>query len=255
MAPKGKVYIIGAGPGDKGLLTLKGAEKIGCAEVIVYDRLLGEGILEMAKPEAELIYVGKESDYHAASQEQINEILVQKALAGKTVARVKGGDPFLFGRGGEEAEQLVENGIEFEIIPGVTSAIAVPTYGGIPVTHRDTNHTVTFITGHGSDDKLPRLNWDALGKGTETLVFYMARKYAADIADALIASGRKADQPAAIIANAARQGQNVTVTDLKGLGAAAQKAPALCIIVVGENVKLRQELEWLEKTAAGFSPA
>jgi uroporphyrin-III C-methyltransferase len=145
--------------------------------------------------------------------------------------------------------------VPFRIVPGITAGIGGLAYAGIPVTHRDTNHAVTFITGHGSDGKLPQLNWDAVGKGSQTLVFYMARKYAREIAEALIASGRRPDEPAAIIANAARAGQSVSVTDLAGLGAAAEEAPALCIIVVGENIRLRPELDWLEKAAAALGRA
>lgn len=153
MADYGKVFIIGTGPGDCKLITLKALECIGKADVIVYDRLINNKILKIAKAGSELIYVGKRPDCHAVSQEGINGILIEKALQGKTVARVKGGDPFIFGRGGEEAEALAEKGIEFEIVPGVTSAIAVPAYAGIPVTHRDFCSSLHIITGHEKPGK------------------------------------------------------------------------------------------------------
>ena len=169
--------------------------------------------------------------------------------------RLKGGDPFVFGRGGEEAGALAKARVPFRIVPGITAGIGGLAYAGIPVTHRDTNHAVTFITGHGADGKLPKLDWQAIGKGSETLVFYMARKFAGEIAAALIAAGRNADEPAAIVANAARADQSVIVTTLGGLGAAAAKAPALSIIVIGENVRLREELDWLGQMAAALNPA
>jgi uroporphyrin-III C-methyltransferase len=171
------------------------------------------------------------------------------------VLRLKGGDPFTFGRGGEEAGALAKAKVPFRIVPGITAGIGGLAYAGIPVTHRDTNHAVTFITGHGADGKLPRLNWRAMAQGSETLVFYMARKFAGEIADALIAAGRQKDEPAAIVANAARADQDVIVTTLSGLAAAAEKAPPLSIIVIGENVRLRGELDWLGKTAALLNPA
>jgi uroporphyrin-III C-methyltransferase len=145
--------------------------------------------------------------------------------------------------------------VPFRIVPGITAGIGGLAYAGIPVTHRDTNHSVTFITGHGSDGKLPQLDWQALAKGSETMVFYMARKFAGDIARKLIAAGRSADEPAAVVANAARDRQSVSVTTLSDLGATAEKMPALAILVIGENVRLRMELEWLERTANLLNPA
>ncbi|HBE78254.1 MAG TPA: uroporphyrinogen-III C-methyltransferase [Firmicutes bacterium] len=251
MTLKGKVYIVGAGPGDSGLLTLKAAESITRAEVVVYDRLLGEGIIGMANPEAELIYVGKEPDCHAVTQDQINQILVQKALAGKTVARVKGGDPFLFGRGGEEAEKLAENGIEFEIVPGVTSAIAAPAYGGIPVTHRDCCSSLHIITGHQRADHREKNGPDyrQLGSLDGTLVFLMGAKNMAEITDNLIAGGKNPATPAAVIENGTTFKQRVITAKLAEIAQSAAQAglgsPA--VLVVGEVVNLREKLQWFPR--------
>ena len=252
---KGWVWLVGAGPGDPGLITALGLKAITAADYILYDALVDERLLGLAKTGVGLIFAGKRAGVRSCKQEDISNLLADLAKEGGRVLRLKGGDPFVFGRGGEEAQALAAARVPFRVVPGITAGIGGLAYAGIPVTHRDTNHAVTFITGHGSDGKLPRLDWNALGKGSQTLVFYMARKYAGEIADALIASGRKPDEPAAVIANAARAGQDVMVTDLKGLGAAASSAPALCILVVGENVRLRQELDWLGKTAAALNPA
>jgi uroporphyrin-III C-methyltransferase len=166
------------------------------------------------------------------------------------VLRLKGGDPIVFGRGGEEAQSLARAGVPFRIVPGITAGIGGLAYAGIPVTHRDTNHAVTFITGHGSDGKLPHLDWGRVAKSAPTLVFYMGRRFAGEIANVLIAGGRDAHEPAAIVANAARPDQSVIVTTLGGLGAAAETSPALSIIVIGENVKLAKELNWLAAASA-----
>jgi uroporphyrin-III C-methyltransferase len=176
-------------------------------------------------------------------------MLVREAKAGRRVLRLKGGDPFVFGRGGEEAQALARAGVPFRVVPGITAGIGGLAYAGIPVTHRDTNHAVTFITGHGSDGRLPRLDWEAMARGSETLVFYMGRKFAGEIARRLRAGGRAGDEPAAIVANAARPEQSVTVTTLAGLEAAAEASPALSIIVIGENVRLAEELNWLKQEA------
>ena len=174
MSSTGKVYLVGAGPGDPGLLTVRAWELIRRAQVIVYDRLVGKRIINQGKTEAEKIYVGKESGRHTLPQQEINRLLVAKAREGKMVVRLKGGDPFLFGRGGEEAEYLRRNGVDFEIVPGVTSAIAAPAYAGIPVTHRDFNSTLTIITGHERPDKLENsVSWNEVAAGHGTLVFLM----------------------------------------------------------------------------------
>lgn len=257
MAVKGKVYIIGAGPGDPKLLTVKAAECIAQADVIVYDRLLGEGITSLARPEAELIYVGKEPDAHLVKQDRINDILVQKALTGQIVARVKGGDPFLFGRGGEEAEFLVEKGIEFEIVPGVTSAIAVPAYGGIPVTHRDFCSSLHIITGHEKADSEDgsKLDYQKLGDIEGTLVFLMGVKNLADITKQLLAGGKNAETPAAIIENGTTIHQRVVTGRLDDIAKIATKAQikSPAVTVIGEVVNLRDKLNWFPQAKGPLS--
>jgi uroporphyrin-III C-methyltransferase len=237
---------VGAGPGDPGLITALGLTALSAADVILYDALVDPGLLALARPGAEQIYAGKRAGVRSCKQEEISTLLVKLAQAGKRVLRLKGGDPFVFGRGGEEAQALARAGVPFRIVPGITAGIGGLAYAGIPVTHRDTNHAVTFITGHGSDGRLTRLDWDAVSRGAPTLVFYMARRFAGEIAEALLAAGRQPSEPAAIIANAARPDQDVRVTDLAGLAAAAETAPALAIIVIGRNVALARELAWLE---------
>jgi uroporphyrin-III C-methyltransferase len=252
---KGWVWLVGAGPGDPGLITALGLKAIGEADFILYDALVDERLLGLAREGAGLIFAGKRAGVTSCKQSDISNLLIDLARKGNRVLRLKGGDPFVFGRGGEEAGALAKARVPFRIVPGITAGIGGLAYAGIPVTHRDTNHAVTFITGHGADGKLPRLDWQAIGKGSETLVFYMARKFAGEIAAALIAAGRKTDEPAAIVANAARPDQNVIVTTLGDLGAAAAKSPALSIIVIGENVRLRRELDWLGRMAGALNPA
>jgi uroporphyrin-III C-methyltransferase len=201
----------------------------------------------LALSRAEKIYAGKRAGVRSCKQDEISDQLVRLAKEGHRVLRVKGGDPFVFGRGGEEAQALARAGVPFRIVPGVTAGIGGLAYAGIPVTHRDTNHAVTFITGHGIDGKLTKMDWAAVSRGAPTLVLYMARKFAAEIAGELLAAGRSANEPAAIVANAARADQQVIITTLGGLAAAAENAPALAIIVIGENVKLAKELSWLTK--------
>lgn len=239
----GWVWLVGAGPGDPGLITALGLKALGEADVILHDALVDEALLALAP--GEKIYAGKRAGVRSCKQDEISGMLVRLAKEGKRVLRLKGGDPFVFGRGGEEAQALAHAGVPFRIVPGITAGIGGLAYAGIPVTHRDTNHAVTFITGHGSDGRLTRLDWNAVSHGAPTLVFYMARKFAGEIADALIAAGRRADEPAAIVANAARHDQEVRVTTLEGLAAAAEEAPALAILVIGENVALAKELAWL----------
>jgi uroporphyrin-III C-methyltransferase len=252
---KGWVWLVGAGPGDPGLITALGLKAISEADCILYDALVDERLLALARPEAELIFAGKRAGVVSYKQAEISGMLIDLAHKDAKVLRLKGGDPFVFGRGGEEAGALAKARVPFRIVPGITAGIGGLAYAGIPVTHRDTNHAVTFITGHGADGKLPKLNWPAIAQGSQTLVFYMARKFAGEIADALIAAGRSADEPAAVIANAARADQSVTVTTLAGLGAAATAQPALSILVVGENVRLREDLDWMGQMAGALNPA
>ncbi len=243
---KGWVWLVGAGPGDPGLITALGLQALSQADVILYDALVDEHLLTLST--AEKIYAGKRAGVRSCKQDEISDTLVALAKEGKRVLRLKGGDPFVFGRGGEEAQALARAGVPFRIVPGVTAGIGGLAYAGIPVTHRDTNHAVTFITGHGIDGKLTKMDWAAVSRGAPTLVLYMARRFAAEISQALLAAGRKPDEPVAIVANAARSDQQVIVTTLSGLALAAENAPSLAIIVIGENVRLAEELSWLAKT-------
>lgn len=247
--PKGIVYIVGAGPGDPKLITVRGLECLKNSDVIVYDRLASPRLLSYAKPEAELIYAGKSPDKHTLKQDEINTVLAEKAAAGKSVTRLKGGDPFVFGRGGEEAEHLLENNIPFEIIPGITSGIAVPAYAGIPVTHRDYNSSVAFITGNEEPSKeATSIGWDKLSTGCGTLVFYMGMSNLAKIVEHLTANGRDPQTPVAIIRWGTRPEQKTLTGVLADIVEKAEKAkmghPA--IIVVGDVVKLRDKLRWFE---------
>jgi uroporphyrinogen III methyltransferase/synthase len=247
---QGKVYLIGAGPGDPGLLTVKAKECIEKADVVVYDFLANEAFLDYAAAKAELIYVGKKGGSHTRTQEEINRIICNKAGEGLKVARLKGGDPFIFGRGGEEAQELVKSGISFEIIPGVTSAIAVPAYAGIPLTHRDFTSTVAFITGHEDPAKEEsNIDWEKLATGAGTLVFLMGVGNLSKIARELINQGRSPDTPVAVIqqGTVARQktieGRLSDIVDL----AKREDIEPPAIIVVGDVVRLRAELNWFEK--------
>ncbi len=245
---KGWVWLVGAGPGDPGLITALGLQALAQADVILYDALVDERLLALSS--ADKIYAGKRAGVKSCKQDEISGLLVTLAKEGQRVLRLKGGDPFVFGRGGEEAQALARARVPFRIVPGITAGIGGLAYAGIPVTHRDTNHAVAFLTGHGVDGKLTQLDWDAVARATPTLVFYMARKFAGEISRALIAAGRDANEPAAIVANAAREGQQAIFTTLAGLGAAAESAPALSILVIGENVRLAKELSWLVEAVA-----
>lgn len=242
---KGWVWLAGAGPGDPGLITALGIHAIQNADVILYDALINEALLKLARPGAELVFAGKRAGVKSCKQSDISRTLVSLAKKGKRVLRLKGGDPFVFGRGGEEALALTRGGIPFRIVPGVTAGIGGLAYAGIPVTHRDTNHAVTFITGHGADGKLPKLDWAALATASPTIVLFMARKFAGDIAAKLIAAGRAPQESAAIVSDATIDKQNVVVTCLEKLGEAAAASGAPAIIVIGENVKLREGLDWV----------
>src|SRR5512137_2143577 len=196
---KGKVYIVGAGPGDPGLLTLRAVELLRAADVIFYDYLCGDGFMAYRNPEAECVYIGKRGHRHHTPQSQINRLLVEAHLAGKCVVRLKGGDPFVFGRGGEEAEFLADHGIPFEVVPGVSSAVAAPAYAGIPVTHRDHASMVTFITGHEDPTKEgSAVDWDVLARNPGTLVFLMGVKNLPNISESLIKHGKSGSTPAAL---------------------------------------------------------
>jgi uroporphyrinogen III methyltransferase/synthase len=245
----GKVYLIGAGPGDPGLITVKGLECVKKADVIIYDYLANERILDHRRPDSELIYVGKQGSRHTLPQEEINALIVKKAGEGKIVARLKGGDPFIFGRGGEEAEELVDNNIPFEIVPGVTAATAVPTYAGIPLTHREHTASVAFVTGHEDPTKEEsKVHWDRIATGIGTLVFFMGMKNLQNIVDNLVSNGRDPGTPVALIQWGTRTDQRVvtgTLTDIVRKVREAKLGPP-AIIVVGEVVRLRQKLNWYE---------
>ena len=245
----GKVYLVGAGPGDPGLITVKGLECIKTADVIIYDYLASPALLKHVPENAEMIYVGKKGGNHTLPQKGINDLIVQKAKTGMTVARLKGGDPFIFGRGGEEAEILIKAGVPFEIVPGVTSAIAAPAYAGIPLTHRDYTATLAFVTGHEDPAKeKSNINWSALAKGIGTLVFLMGVKNLPHIAAQLLKHGMALDTPIALV----RWGTTPQQTALTGtlenivekVKQAGLKAPA--IIVVGGVVNLREKMKWFE---------
>jgi len=248
-AQQGRVYLVGAGPGDPALATIKAVACLQQAEVIIYDYLASDKLLEFAPPQAERIYVGKKAGDHAMSQEQINALLVEKGRS-SVVVRLKGGDPFIFGRGGEEALALREAGVRFEVVPGVTSAIAVPSYAGIPLTHRGLSASVAFVTGHEMPGKeKSEIHWDRLATSVGTLVFLMGVKNLEFIASQLMAHGRAAETPVAVIRWGTTAEQQTVVGTLGNIAAIAEaaelKPPA--IIVVGEVAGLRQHLNWFEE--------
>ncbi len=250
MEKKGFVYLVGAGPGDPGLFTIKGKELLERAEVVVYDRLVGQEIIAWTNPQAELIYVGKESSHHTLNQDEINALLAEKAGQGKMVVRLKGGDPFVFGRGGEEALYVRERGFDFAVVPGISSAIAVPAYAGIPVTHRDATSSFAVITGHEKPGKeVSSINWELISTGIGTLVFLMGVENLEYIVNNLMKNGRSPDTPVALIRRGTMPDQEVVSGRLNDIVARVRevglKPPA--IIVVGETVELRQELGWWEK--------
>jgi uroporphyrinogen III methyltransferase/synthase len=245
----GNVYLIGAGPGDPGLITQKGVEYLKTADVIIYDRLLDDRLLSNAKPDAEKIYVGKASSEHTLPQSEINRLMVQKAKAGKNVVRLKGGDPFVFGRGGEEAEELSKNQIAFKIVPGVTSAIAVPAYAGIPVTHRAMSSSFAVITGHEDPTKAESsIQWDKLATAIDTLIFLMGMQNLPEIVSKLIKHGRAADTPVAVVEEGTNPQQKTVIGNLKNIVRLVKEttlsSPA--VVVVGEVVKLRNTIRWFD---------
>lgn len=245
----GKVYLVGAGPGDVKLITVKGLECIQNADTIVYDRLANPRLLSYCKPDAELIYVGKLPDKHTLQQEEINQVLVDEAKKGKIVTRLKGGDPFVYGRGGEEAEVLKEENIEFEIVPGITSAIAVPAYAGIPVTHRDVSSTFTVITGHEDPTKdESSINWDRLASDPGTLIFLMGVGNLPKIVSQLVNKGKDKNTPIALIRWGTRPEQEVVTGVLDNIVEEVEKAglTSPAIIIIGEVVTLRDTLKWFE---------
>ncbi|MDP2004739.1 MAG: uroporphyrinogen-III C-methyltransferase [Rubrivivax sp.] len=241
----GKVYLVGAGPGDAELLTLKAARLLAQADVVVYDHLVGADVLALVGPQARRLYVGKERCHHSLPQEGINQLLVRLAREGRSVVRLKGGDPFVFGRGGEELQVLAAEGIPFEVVPGITAACGVASYAGIPLTHRDYAQSCTFVTGHLKDGSCD-LDWPALARPRQTVVIYMGLSGLATICARLVEHGLPASWPAAVVAHGTLAEQQVVCATLGTLADAVERAglqsPALTL--VGEVVKLRDELAW-----------
>ncbi len=251
-AQRGKVFLIGAGPGDPELITLKGLRALRSADVVLYDRLISPELLQEARPGATIIYVGKGPGCHTMPQEQINDALVGYARQGHTVARLKGGDPFVFGRGGEEALALVDAGIPFEVIPGVTSAVAVPAYAGIPVTHRDYASSVTIVTGHEGKTASPAVDWEALAALGGTLIVLMGVTALPHFTQRLIDGGRATDTPVAVIQEGTTERQRVVTGTLADIAERARSAglssPALTVI--GSVVSIGTALQWYERASA-----
>lgn len=254
---KGEVYLVGAGPGDPDLLTFRALRLMQQADVVLHDRLVSDDILNLVRRDAERIYVGKRCDNHVMRQEDINQLMVDRALAGERVCRLKGGDPFIFGRGGEELQILTQHNIPFQVVPAVTAAAACSAYAGIPLTHRDHAQSLTFITGHlkaqknangetVKEDTFDHVNWQALAKAEQTIVFYMGLKNLAIICKQLIDNGADAQLPAALIENGSRANQRVAIGTLSTLNNVAKEknigSPAL--LIIGTVVSLRDELKW-----------
>ena len=245
----GKVYLVGAGPGDPKLLTVRATELLKEADIVIYDRLVNESILKLAPEKAEKIYVGKRTGKHEVPQNKISELIIEKAQLGSKVVRLKGGDPFIFGRGGEEAEALSEKGIEFEVVPGVSSAVAAPTYAGIPLTHRDYAASVAIITGHSAGDSEHAINWPKIADAVDTMVILMGVESLQAITKKLIEGGLNPEMPAAIIESGTLKNQRTIIGKIVTLAKDAEekqvKPPA--VIVIGEVAKLGRKLAWFKK--------
>jgi uroporphyrin-III C-methyltransferase len=247
----GIVYIVGGGPGDPGLITVKGLNCLRRADVVLYDRLVAQELLTEVSAHAEIIDVGKEPKRHRRSQAEINTILIEKARAGKSVVRLKGGDPFVFGRGGEECRALAEAGIRYEVVPGVSSAIAVPAYAGIPVTQRGVTTAFTVVAGHtgGSDSNI---DWDAISR-MGTIVFLMGVEHLPEIIPQLIAHGRSADTPVALIQEGTTQNQVIVVGTLADIVEKTREIRPPAVLVVGEVVRLQEQLAWFSPRALSIA--
>ncbi|MGM9925923.1 MAG: uroporphyrinogen-III C-methyltransferase [Bacillus sp. (in: firmicutes)] len=250
-----KVYLVGAGPGDADLITMKGLKCIQQADVILYDRLVNPELLQYAKKDADIIYCGKLPGDHTMHQETISYSLVHYAKKGKVVTRLKGGDPFVFGRGGEEAEVLVKYGIPFEVVPGITAGIAAPAYAGIPVTHRDCSASFAIVTGHRQQGKEDDMKWESLAKGIDTLAIYMGVANLAYIREKLIRFGKPSHTPVALIETASYKDQRTVVATLDDVVEKANEENVKnpCMIVVGEVVKYHYSLNWWEQRAKDYS--
>ena len=241
----GRVYLVGAGPGDADLLTLRAARLLAQAEVVVYDNLVSPDVLDLVAPAAQRIYAGKQRDRHSMPQESINALLVRLARLGRHVVRLKGGDPFIFGRGGEEMQALTEAGIAVEVVPGITAACGVSCYAGIPLTHRDHAQSCVFVTGH-LQDGTTGLDWAALARPRQTVVIYMGLGALGEICTQLVAHGMGADMPAAVVEKGTTLDQRVVTGTLRDLAArvATSGLASPCLIIVGEVVRLRDSLAW-----------
>ncbi len=244
----GKVFLVGAGPGDPQLLTLKAADLLKTAQVIVYDRLVSKEVLKLVPETAERIYVGKRSGKHTVPQGKITGLLVRSASEGKSVVRLKGGDPFIFGRGGEEAEALVENGIEFEVVPGISSSVAAPMYAGIPLTHRDYASSVAIVTGHRAGEGERIIEWGKLACSVDTIVILMGVESLGGIAEKLAAGGKNPDCPVAIIERGTASRQRIITGNLNTIAhvAEVQKVKPPAVIVIGQVVTLGRKLSWFK---------
>ena len=249
----GQVTLVGAGPGDAGLLTLRGLQVMQQADVVLYDHLVSDEVLELVRRDADRICVGKRAGAHSVAQEETNRLLVELALKGKRVVRLKGGDPFIFGRGGEELQAVKAAGIPFQVVPGVTAAAGATAYAGIPLTHRDHAQSVQFITGHCRPDG-DAFDWATLARSRQTLAIYMGTVKAAEISMQLIAHGRAADTPVAVIGRGTRADQQVLTGTLAQLDILAQQAPTPALLVIGEVVSLHSQLAWFghQPQADGF---
>ncbi|HYZ40462.1 MAG TPA: uroporphyrinogen-III C-methyltransferase [Stellaceae bacterium] len=247
----GSVWLVGAGPGDPGLLSALALHALARADVVVYDALVDPRILHLARAGAALDYAGKRGGRPSPSQPDISARLIRLAQAGNRVLRLKGGDPCVFGRGGEEALALAGAGIPFRLVPGVTAGIGGLAYAGIPVTHRAANSAVTFLTGHNSDGEVPGgLDWNAIARGAPVLVLYMASRHLPQIAERLLAGGRQPNEPVAIISKATTPAQSVIVSTLAEIATTTPTIPSPAIIVIGEVVQLRDALAWERRSAA-----
>jgi len=242
LEPRGEVVLVGAGPGDAGLMTLKGLQQIQQADVVVYDRLVSDEILNLVRRDAERIFVGKRAGYHCVPQDEINHLLLSHARAGQRVVRLKGGDPFIFGRGGEELEALANENIPFSVVPGITAASGCSAYSGIPLTHRDHAQSVRLVTGHAKKDGA--LNWANLAEAQQTLVFYMGLNQASEIQAQLLKHGMSAATPVALVENGTSVQQKVITGELATLAALAQQVASPSLIIVGSVVALRDKLKW-----------